>query len=118
MKPTMVIFGILVTVAFCTCNKPQETKKVESVDKISVATIQLPTLKCKTCVATVKRTLSGIDGIENTEINLDQKSAVVSFLPARMTVEKIERTISNAGYDANSVRRDSAAYEALPECCK
>ena len=118
MKTAAAFFGILLTVTFSACNKPQENKKVESVDKISVATIQLPTLKCKTCVATVKRSLSGIDGIENTEVNLEQKSAVVSFLPARMTVEKIERTISNAGYDANSVRRDSAAYESLPECCK
>ena len=118
MTAMKALVGILLITTFSACNKPQEKTKVETVDNIRVATIQLPTLKCKTCVAAVKRSLSGQDGIENTEINLEQKSAIVTFLPARMTIEKIELTISNAGYDANSVRRDSAAYESLPECCK
>ncbi len=100
------------------CGKPADQKQSFASSSTNVVTIQLPTLKCKTCVRTVKTALASVDGIESAEVNLEAKSATVKFVPAKLDIGKIELAISNAGYDANNVRRDSTAYENLAECCK
>lgn len=84
----------------------------------ATATISLQTLKCNTCVATVKKTLAAIDGVESAEVDLKAKNVTVNYLVAKLDVGRIETGISNAGYDANDVKRDSSAYENLPDCCK
>ncbi|MGA9407119.1 MAG: heavy metal-associated domain-containing protein [Bacteroidota bacterium] len=94
------------------CGKPPASSN------ISVATIQLPTLKCKTCVRTIKNALASVDGVESAEVDLHAKSATVKFIPAKLDVGKIELAISEAGYDADNVKRDSTAFENLSECCK
>jgi mercuric ion binding protein len=100
------------------CSKAPEAKQGTQAGNITVATIQLPTLKCKTCVKTINTALASVDGIENSEINLEKKSATVKFISAKLDIGKIELAISKAGYDANTVKRDSTAYENLAECCK
>ena len=113
------VLGVgLVIVMLPGCGKSSGEKQSLSSNSITVATIQLPTLKCKTCVRTVKNALASVDGIESAEVNLDSKSATVKFIPAKMDVSKIELAISQAGYDADKVKRDSAAYDNLAECCK
>jgi len=100
------------------CSKAPEEKQTAPTGNLAVATIQLSTLKCKTCVKTINAALASVDGVENSEIDLEKKNVTVKFIPAKLDVSKIELAISKAGYDANNVRRDSAAYENLAECCK
>ena len=100
------------------CGKPAGESRTVSSNGINVATIQLPTLKCKNCVRTVKSALDSVDGVENAEINLDARTATVKFIAAKLDVSNIESAISKAGYDADNVKRDSTAYENLAECCK
>ena len=83
-----------------------------------VASIQLPTLKCKTCVKTVSAALDSVEGIDHADVDLEGKKVTVSYMPAKLDLAKVRTTISMAGYDADGVKRDSSAYEALPECCK
>jgi copper chaperone CopZ len=113
------VLGIgLVILMLSGCGKSTEQKQSIASSNINVATIQLPTLKCKTCVRTIKDALASVDGIESADIHLDSKSATVKFIPAKMDIAKIESAISQAGYDADKVKRDSAAYENLAVCCK
>ncbi|MGA7159548.1 MAG: heavy metal-associated domain-containing protein [Bacteroidota bacterium] len=85
---------------------------------VNVATIQLPTLKCKTCVRTIKNALASVEGMEGADVDLESKRVTVKFVEAKLDVSKIRAAISAAGYDADDVKRDSAAYENLSECCK
>ena len=86
--------------------------------QVSTAAISLPNLKCKTCVKTVSGALEDLNGVEGVEVDLSAKQATVRFIAAKLDVGTIRGTISKAGYTADDVVRDSAAYEALPECCK
>ena len=113
------VLGIgLVIVMIPGCGKSAGEKQAIASNSINVATIQLPTLKCKTCVRTIKNALASVDGIESADVNLDSKSATVKFIPAKLNAGRIELAISQAGYDADTVKRDSAAYENLAACCK
>lgn len=113
----LLILIIGIPLSFVGCRN-QQPPKTAAVSDAMVTTIALPTLKCNTCIATVDKALSSLDGIESADINLKEKKATVKFLPAKLTVDKIAEQISNAGYDANGVKRNSAAYENLQACCK
>ncbi len=115
MKDWVLGIGLVILIT-PGCAKSPEQK--QSVSSINVATIQLPTLKCKNCVRTVKNALDSVDGIQSAEVNLAAKNATVKFIAAKLDVRKIELAISKAGYDADKVKRDSTAYENLAECCK
>ncbi len=114
-----VLWGVAVAAFMLLgCTKSAEQKQSIASKSLDVATIQLPTLKCKNCVRTIKSALDSVDGIESADVDLAAKNATVKFIPAKLDVGKIESAISKAGYDANKVKRDSTAYENLAECCK
>ncbi len=100
------------------CTRSTTGNTAATTSSAAIATINLPTLKCNTCVATVKRTLASMDGVEGADVDLKAKNVTVHYLAAKLDIGRIETGISNAGYDANDVKRDSTAYENLPECCK
>ena len=116
MKPLFSFAVVLVLAVGCGRSTSVQTP-VKSAD-VAAVSIRLPTLKCKTCVKTLTTALGSVDGIESAEFDLEGKKATVKFITARMDVGKIRTTISNAGYDADDVKRDSSAYQDLPECCK
>ncbi len=104
--------------SFPGCRRTTTGNTASTTSSTAIATINLPTLKCNTCVATVKRTLGSMDGVESAEVDLKTKNVTVHYLTAKLDLGRIETGISNTGYDANDVKRDSTAYENLPECCK
>jgi periplasmic mercuric ion binding protein len=100
------------------CRESNSHQTSPQTTNVVVASIQLPTLKCKTCVKTLTSALGTVDGVESADVDLAGKKATVKFIAAKLDVGKIRTAISNAGYDADDVKRDSSAYEDLPECCK
>ncbi|HTR80695.1 MAG TPA: heavy metal-associated domain-containing protein [Bacteroidota bacterium] len=110
--------GAILLSAVAGCAKPSSTQNAVSSPAVATAEIQLPTLKCTTCVHTIQNALAAVDGIENADVNLNAKSVTVKFIPAKLEIAKIRKVINEAGYDADSMKRDSTAYENLPECCK
>ncbi len=118
MIKKLVISLAFIMAALPGCGKVAPKQKDAVAASVSTVTIQLPTLKCKTCVKTINGALSSVEGIESADMNIGSKTATVKFVPARLDVAKISGVISNAGYDADDVKRDSTAYENLAECCK
>ena len=118
MTKTFLFICVAFILSLPGCRRPVTGNTTSTTSTPAIATINLPTLKCNTCVATVKRTLASMDGIESAEVDLKAKNVTVHYLAAKMDIGRIETGISNAGYDANDVKRDSTAYENLPECCK
>ena len=116
MKP-LIFISIAILVVLPACKNSSQEKATSAVHTIG-ATINLPTVKCNMCVATVEKALASLEGIESAEVHLKEKDATVRYPPAKLDLRSIETEISKAGYDANEVRRDSTAYENLPECCK
>lgn len=80
--------------------------------------IELPTIQCETCVQTIQQAVSGLEGLRRFHIDLERKEARAELDPTRLTLSQLERVIARAGYTANRTRRDPAAYERLPDCCR
>ncbi len=50
------------------------------------------------CVATVKQALSGVDGVDEVSVSLEEKIAMITFDTAKVKVEQLRETISDLGY--------------------
>lgn len=93
-------------------NKSTETKTGE------VIKVNLPTIQCGTCKKNIETALKKVDGVNTINVNVKEKIATVDFDKSKINQDKIETEITHVGYDANSKKKDEAAYEKLADCCK
>jgi len=97
----------------------KESADVKTADtKMRTAIIKVPTIVCGSCVTTVTKALKKVDGVNTARVDLKKKTATVTYASTKVTVDKLEKAIADAGYDANSVKRNHEAYEKLDACCK
>lgn len=107
--------SLMLAVLVVACSVQQQKPDQPQVLKTTIA---LPTLKCNTCARHIKHALAGVDGITDAAVSVDDKNIVVTYAADKIDAARIEQAISKSGYDANSTKRDPAAYESLSECCK
>lgn len=80
--------------------------------------INLPTMQCGTCKENIETAVKKLDGIESINVDKKEKVAHINYDKAKVDLEKIETTITAAGYDANNKKADPEAYKNLDDCCK
>ena len=61
-------------------------------------TLSVPGMTCAACPITIKKALNKVEGVENIEVNLEKKEALVTFDDAKTTVEALVEATKNAGY--------------------
>ena len=86
-------------------------------EKIDV-TVMTPTIQCGMCEKNIEVGLAKVDGVASSTVDLSTKTTKVSFDAQKTDLLKIEKAISNLGYQANETLANSEAYESLPACCK
>ena len=55
-------------------------------------------MTCATCPITVKKPLDKVEGVENIEVNLEKREALVTFDNTKTTVVALLEAVKNAGY--------------------
>jgi copper chaperone CopZ len=73
---------------------------------------------CDECKSTIEHAVKGLKGVKKANVNLTDKKVMVEFKTGKVSVSEIKVAISKAGYDADEVKADPAAYTDLPMCCK
>lgn len=97
-------------------SKPQ--MNVEEMTVIKETSIDVPTIKCGSCVKTVSSVLKKLDGVKEVNVDKKTKKASVKYDSEKVKIADMESAISKAGYDANEMKKDEKAYEELDDCCK
>ena len=64
-------------------------------------TLSVPTMDCPVCPITVKKALTGVDGVSKAEVNFDKRQATVTFDDARTSVQNLTEATRNAGYPSS-----------------
>jgi periplasmic mercuric ion binding protein len=111
-----IVAGLALTTLAAQTKQTTEIKG--SIAKMETAVVKVPTIVCNSCVSTITKALKKVDGVKTTKIDLEKKIATVTYVSTKTTLSKIEKAIAKAGYDANDLKRDPAAYEKLDACCK
>ena len=61
-------------------------------------TLSVTGMTCAACPITIKKALNKVEGVENIEVNLEKKEAMVTFDDAKTMVEALLEATKNAGY--------------------
>jgi copper chaperone CopZ len=124
MKYTILSAAVVAAAAVfmigCNPNKQGEASNTQPAAQPQVVktVIDLPTMKCKNCAQTITAAVKTLDGVQDVKVDVDTKKAEVQYISTKLDEKKIETTISNAGYDANSMKRNDTAYSQLSPCCQ
>lgn len=62
-------------------------------------TLKVTGVDCKTCAGKVEKALAGVKGVENLDIRLEDKIALVTFDPERVSRSEIAEKVEDVGYD-------------------
>jgi copper chaperone CopZ len=114
----LMITAAILTVGVVSAQLKESTDLAKAGAKVLKTTINVPTIVCNSCVKTVTSALKKVDGVKTAKVDLKKKTATVTYASTKVTVDKLELAIANAGYDANNVKRNADAYEKLDACCK
>lgn len=93
-------------------NKPSDSKTAE------VIKVNLPTMQCATCKKNIETALKKVDGVNSVNVSVKDKIATIDYDKTKINQDKIENEITLVGYDANSKKKNEAAYDKLEDCCK
>ena len=69
------------------------------------------------CKKTIEKAAQKTAGVEKAEWNVETHQFVVTFDPAKTSIEKVHQAIAAAGYDTDQVKGDDKAYNKLHACC-
>lgn len=75
---------------------------------VETVTIPIEGMTCATCVATINKTLTDVDGVLNVNVNFATERATVEFLPSETSVGELKRAIEEAGYTALEVDEEKS----------
>ena len=69
-----------------------------------VVVIPVEGMVCISCAATVKRAIKKMDGVSDVEVSLEDRTARVTYMPAKVSPERITAVIDKLGYKAGAPR--------------
>jgi copper chaperone CopZ len=110
------VLSVLLLVLLIGCGQKQAEQPAAV--NLETTTISTSSVMCGMCVTTIKKAVSAVDGVDNVEVDLEKKTTTVKFDKAKLDIAALEKSISEAGYDANETPRNREAYDGLPGCCK
>lgn len=62
-------------------------------------TLKVLGVDCNNCAANVRKVLEGVNGIENLDIRLSEKVALVTFDSGKVSKQEITEKVEDFGYD-------------------
>ncbi len=82
--------------------KPTSSTPKEQTKQVVMQTVKMPIdgMVCNACQSNVKKTIKGVDGVTDVEVNLEKKFAVFSFDPKKVKVEQVQKAVNDKGFEA------------------
>lgn len=111
MKTSFFILSVVLVVFGC-------QKQQNNSDNLATASIHASSMVCGSCAMNVETAVKQIDGVQEVSVDLKSKIVAVKYIPQKTNLDALETAITNAGYDADSKKRNSEAYDKLDKCCK
>ena len=62
--------------------------------------VKITGMTCMGCVASVKKVLTAIDGVQSVEVSLETAQATIGYDAARVRPAQFKTAIEDAGYEA------------------
>jgi copper chaperone len=102
MRLATVSVGLAILVsalsAVTACRR--DTQQTASERAVATRTVSVPVdgMICQVCAGSVKNALKKVDGVQDAEISLEKRHAVIHYDDRKVSVEQLTRAIKDAGY--------------------
>lgn len=96
-RTSTIILLITVLIGCSENNKKNQLLENEKMETVSVE-IPIEGMSCMSCVATVKKTLSDLDGVVNVTVSLQNKKSTLQYNPQKISLDTIQQAINKIGY--------------------
>lgn len=87
-----------------------ETDRASEADaniELREAVLSVPDMNCPMCPITVRKALTGVDGVSEADASLADKQATVVFDPGRASTEALIAAIADSGFSATLQESDN-----------
>ncbi|MBS1765557.1 MAG: cation transporter [Bacteroidetes bacterium] len=74
--------------------------------------------ECSDCKKRIEHAVLYMKGVKFANQDINSQILTVSYNTSKTSPEKIMHAITEAGYDADSLKANQEAYDKLPDCCK
>lgn len=74
--------------------------------KAGTATLRVRGMSSQHCAGVVESSLRKLDGIKNVDVSFAIERAIIDYDPDKITIEKIKKTIIDAGYEPEDFKED------------
>ena len=71
---------------------------------------------CNMCKNRIEKAVK-VDGVDKASWDKQTRLLTVSYHPAEITVDSLQKRIAAVGHDTSNEIAPDEVYEALPECC-
>jgi len=103
MKSLLITF---IALSFAGILSAQDTLRIKS------------SVICAMCKDRIELELGYMKGIQEVQVDLSEKIVIVRYRAKKVSPEAIRLRMTEIGYDADSLKANQAAYDALPKCCR
>ena len=79
---------------------------IKSNGKAGTVTLRVRGMSSQHCAGIVESSLKKLDGIKNVDVSFAIERAIIDFDPEKITVEKIKKTIIDAGYEPEEFKEN------------
>lgn len=73
-------------------------QQVGQADQLKTVTLDIQNMDCSLCRITIRKALENVDGVTGAKVNLDAKTATVTFDPEIAGIKVLTDATTNAGY--------------------
>lgn len=81
-------------------NKQETTEQKRSIQNLTKTTIPVEGMTCNACVASIKKRLNSMEGLEEVEVSLEHRNATVFYEQGKITPQQVQNAINELGYKA------------------
>lgn len=97
------VFVLAIALGSCSSqsegNEPEGGQEL-SARNLSKTTIPVEGMSCNACVASVKKKLKSMDGIEKVEVSLEHRQVTFAYEADEVTPAQVQEAINEIGYKA------------------
>src|SRR6266511_1405100 len=92
--------ALALSVSIACRREPPATGQTGVEKPVAMRTVAVPVdgMICQVCAGTVKSALKKVPGVQNAEISLENRNAIISYDAGRVTPDQLTRAIKDAGY--------------------
>lgn len=96
----LLALAVVIVRPWSTSAESQRDSAVRSAQEAGTTTVSVPVegMFCGLCAASVKRTVQGLEGVTDAEVDLQSKRAKISYVEGKASPEQIAAAIARAGF--------------------